>query len=237
MRVAILGSCVTRDAVAHFPSGLDLVLYAARTSFLSLTAPPVDVDESAINIASAFARRIVYWDLSKSFWSELERAKPDAVIIDLIDERFNLLKRGDRIVVRSPYLVPVEKTLLPGYALMRRNDERTHAQWRRACSDGVVRLKEICSEIVVHRAMWAETCLVGSDVRPFEDDKRNAAVSTNAWLGRYYDHLVRACGDAKLVAVPEEFCVADPNHKWGHDHFHYIDRYYEKVGEILAETI
>jgi hypothetical protein len=41
VRFAILGSCVTRDAVPFLAGGHELVLYAARTSFISLSSTPL----------------------------------------------------------------------------------------------------------------------------------------------------------------------------------------------------
>ena len=87
--VRILGSCVTRDAL-EITTDFKLIDYTARTSLASL-ATNSRLDSGILNnIKSTFQKRMVERDMTKRFWLSLEKSQNDIIIIDLIDDRFNL---------------------------------------------------------------------------------------------------------------------------------------------------
>ncbi len=239
MRIAVLGSCVTRDMIQFLPRDVELVLYVARTSFVSLIADPFPVNEEEILVEHAFNRRVVFWDMTKAFWDKLEKAKPDALLIDFIDERFDLWKKGNQVITRSNYLAMsnIEKERLEGFELLRRDSPKTHELWERSCEAVITRIKQCCSDIVLHRALWAESCYVGDEVMTFDEMNRAIAIRANEWLSIYYDRFIALCPDAKEIRVPEELRVSNFAHKWGRDFFHYGDAYYKKLAEMVVAGI
>src|SRR6266581_2802406 len=88
-RVAIFGSCVTRDLFEPAIRDVELVLYGSRSSLISACAPPVQIDEDDVRLDSRFQRRCVVEDFRKTFLTRFEEAAPDRLVIDLIDERFH----------------------------------------------------------------------------------------------------------------------------------------------------
>lgn len=96
-RIAILGSCVTRQAFVHRERSEDWrlerpVLYQARSSFVSLTSPPLEAPAPLLTaIKDPFEQRATRDDFQRAFWQRLAAAKPDLLVIDLVDERFDLL--------------------------------------------------------------------------------------------------------------------------------------------------
>ncbi len=96
-RIALLGSCVTRQAFRHHegaePWRLDRpVHYQARTSFASLVSAPLAPPEPLLAaIADPFEQRSMRDDFQRTFWSRLSASEADLLIIDLVDERFDLL--------------------------------------------------------------------------------------------------------------------------------------------------
>jgi hypothetical protein len=75
MKVAILGGCVTRDMVHFSPREVQLALYVARTSFLSLAAEAVPVKLGQIHLEHAFNQKVL-WGMAKVFWEKLKEARP-----------------------------------------------------------------------------------------------------------------------------------------------------------------
>lgn len=114
-RIALLGSCVTRQAFQfrEWPAEWRLdrpVHYQARTSLVSLLSPPLDPPEPLIAaIADPFEQRATRDDFQRNFWSRLRACDPDLLIIDLVDERFDLLAAnatdGPRYATMSDQIV------------------------------------------------------------------------------------------------------------------------------------
>lgn len=102
--ISILGSCVTRDAFAANSHKYNLKDYYARTSFISLAAALLPVEEADIPLESEFRKKCIWRDLSKSFWREQEQAVAEWLILDFIDKRIDLLRKESYIATDSKEL-------------------------------------------------------------------------------------------------------------------------------------
>ncbi len=89
----IYGSCVSRD-IFNLEESRDFKLtdYYARSSMASLCSEAYENEEALSRIPSAFRRRMVACDFSKEILSAKDKfAAADVILIDLIDERFDLI--------------------------------------------------------------------------------------------------------------------------------------------------
>lgn len=88
MKIAIFGSCVSRDTAEFMPEA-EVVAYVARHSVTSLESPhgTAGVDLSDLN--SAFQKRMVTSDLKGSGLERIAKNAEDLdlVLLDLVDER------------------------------------------------------------------------------------------------------------------------------------------------------
>lgn len=88
MKIAIFGSCVSRDT-AEFITDAEVVAYVARHSVTSLVTPhgADGVDVSGLN--SAFQKRMVTGDLKGNGIARIVKSGKDldVVLVDLVDER------------------------------------------------------------------------------------------------------------------------------------------------------
>jgi len=136
--VAILGSCVSRDLWRMAGAPADDLLYVSRTRLPSLfgarpeglvlprEAPP------GLRPNPAQALRT---DLSKSGLGALVRFRPDVVLLDYIDERFDLLAGAGGVVTASWELETSGWDALPPLMTLRRLDALGDADatlWRRS---------------------------------------------------------------------------------------------------------
>lgn len=102
----ILGSCVSRDVMEYMDRDLyEISLYIARTKIVSQLSFPLCVNESEINLSSAFQKRLVIYDMNKRQFELMPENRGDYGIIDYIDERFNLLQIDDTYITKSNELV------------------------------------------------------------------------------------------------------------------------------------
>lgn len=88
MKIAIFGSCVSRDTAEYIPD-VDVVTYVARHSVTSLVTPHGSDGVDLSGLESAFQRRMVVNDLEGNGVARIVKdAKHiELVLIDLVDER------------------------------------------------------------------------------------------------------------------------------------------------------
>ena len=93
-RILIFGNCTTRDAfsVEEAKGKYVIVDYYARSSLAGLYARPSFDSLPEIRLASEFQRKVVRRNLEKSFVSRALDSQYDLLIIDLIDERYDLVE-------------------------------------------------------------------------------------------------------------------------------------------------
>lgn len=238
MTIAIWGSCVTRDTFEIGGSWDAPLSYHARSSWISQASrpstPPVAIPEGA-----GFGQRMVREDLAKTILHEAVATQPAVMIFDLIDERFDLLRVGPSWYSANDYYPRLELE-----DDLRAASERTVAfrdadrdelfpqavrelaqQWMDALPD---------TQFVLHRA-WYTARSADPDNHPFYASAPQAVRWCNERLARHYAALHEAFGTRLLVVEPDpdRHLVADPGHKWGLAHFHYVPGYYESCLEQI----
>lgn len=228
-RVFILGSCVSRDALEQVPNVFELAAYLARTSIASIGLPPVDdshVRRVLTELPSAFQRRMLANDLDKETLATIARTPHDVLLIDFIDERFDLVLSGDSIFSLSGELAQTgfdpgqRERLSPG-------SEAFLARW----IAGFERLLAAVdpTTIVLNKAYWAERFPDGTDASSLRWIR-----SSNAFLQQLYDSI-EARWTLQSIRYPEELVRADPAHKWGKAPYHFAYPFYEHTIQALQK--
>lgn len=88
MKIAIFGSCVSRDTCEYIPES-NVVAYVARHSVTSLESPHGSKDIDISGLDSAFQKRMVTSDLKGNGIARIVKNADDLdlILIDLVDER------------------------------------------------------------------------------------------------------------------------------------------------------
>lgn len=240
MTVAIFGSCVTRDLFEDPGLRPSLGHYAARCSVISAVAPPLWVDEARVVLDSAFQRRCVLADLHKTFFDSLAADPPDWLIVDLIDERFDLLVGAGTVVTASSALqaAGLGENLHPGLRPLRRMSEQGIELFAAAAPAFAARVTEILApeRVILHRALWSERYTDGARVRRFPPPRRELCRLQNAMLNRGYDALAAAFGgDVGTLQLDSHVHLADADHRWQLEPFHYVASYNREAARRLQE--
>ena len=96
MKIAIFGSCVSRDTAEFMPEA-EVVAYVARHSVTSLESPHGTAGIDLSDLTSAFQKRMVTSDLKGSGVERIVKNADDldVVLIDLVDERRGFWKFPD----------------------------------------------------------------------------------------------------------------------------------------------
>jgi len=103
-RVAIIGSCISRDVWRFRGEPASDLLYICRTSLPSLLAPAVAGFRAAPKPPGGMRpkpHRALVADITKTALAELVAFRPTHLIFDFIDERFDLVSRHPWLIGSS----------------------------------------------------------------------------------------------------------------------------------------
>jgi hypothetical protein len=249
-RVAIIGSCITRDLWPVRGDEHEGLLYISRTSLPSLFAAPAPGFRAAARRPAGlgpFQHRALVADIRKTALDRLVAFRPTHLIFDFIDERFDLLAGCGSLITRSWELEASgyrRSKALRDWRVIPRLSAPCERLWREAA----VQMGEFVrgtplrsARLVLHSARWAKTSrgsdgverpIAGAEVLPGEPADIEAH---NELLATYELAFTAAMPPVETVAAPQ-LRVADENHQWGLSPFHFTPEYGEAIWRQL-ETL
>jgi len=243
-RIAIVGSCITRDLWPLAGEAPENLLYISRTSLPSLFSPPVE----GLRLRAAppaglrpGQHRALVADLTKTALPALVAHRPTHIVFDFIDERFDLL-RADRGFVAHSWELEASGYLGAPRLRRARPVPRLSQACGRLWADAVRELADFIlatplrkAKLILHEAQWADRYV---DAR---GRRRELPEETEIWGGRparrsehnamlqdYQARFVATVPGVHVVSAPE-LRVADEGHRWGLSPFHYTSGYYQTI--------
>jgi hypothetical protein len=241
-RVAIIGSCISRDLwpIRGDTAGL---IYVSRTSLPSLFAKPVKGFRPAAEPPGKLGRyqhRALVSDLQKTAIARLVAFRPTHLIFDFIDERFDLLAIDGALVTHS-YELEVSGYLKAKALAKRREIPRLSDACERLWLDAAGQMAALIratplreAKLILHSARWAERSQKGplptTEILP---GRATSIAAHNALLATYEAAFEALMPPLARVEAPRRR-VADEAHRWGLSPFHYVPAYYEAIWDQLA---
>lgn len=248
-RIAILGSCITRDLWPVRGAPGRKPAYVSRTSFPSLLSTPVPgfvARAAAPGGLSVHQYASVVAEIRKTALADLVAYRPTHLIVDLIDERFDLLAVGDSLVSLSGDLVQSGHLDEPPLAAGRRVPRLSQAcdrLWAEAAGEFAALVRATClgeARLIFHAARWATHARSATGGRAAIGNVELVAGQTVeiADYNRLLERQERIVEDlfppmARVEAGRHR--LADPRHRWGLSPFHYVPEYYAEIGRQFAE--
>ena len=240
MKIAIFGSCVTRDLFEDPALRPSLAHYASRSSVISAVAKPVPLAEEEVVLDSAYQRRAVLADFNKTFFMDLRALEPDWVVLDLVDERFAVLRTDDSFVTESSAFASagLREAERFNFTPVRRLTGEAEQLFKVAAGTFVYRLAQIVppERVILHRGMWLTRFRHGDAVEDFPEPRLTYARHNNESLRQEYDVVAGLLGPAAHVLGPDpERHLADFDHRWALEPFHYEQAYNDAAVATLRE--
>ena len=228
MRIGIFGSCVTRDLFEDPAMRPALARYASRCSLISAVAAPVALDPERVRLDSAFQRRCVIEDFDKCFLAKLEHERLDWLVVDLIDERFDVLRTPESYVTCSSAYQGAGLADDDGFGRVRRLTGEAGQLVEDAAREFAERVTAVlpAERVIVHRARWMTRYRDGEALHDFAPDRVDFANHHNAALDHAYDVLEQHLGGgAHTIAFDDGRFAADARHRWDLEPYHYEPAY------------
>ena len=249
-RIAIIGSCITRDLWPVRGEALRDVVYVSRTSLPSLMSAPVRGFRPAAAVPGGLGRyqhEAVVADLQKTALRRLLAFRPTHVIFDFIDERYDLLSIGPSIVSHTWELESsgyMKGKAFRGARAIPRLSGAGERLWMEAAEEfaAFVRatpLRE--ARLILHASRWAtQRRTPGGEHLPLTYAEvlgsRPTDIHAQNRMLEAYEARFRELMPPMDVVEASEFRIADEAHRWGHSPFHYVPEYYAAVWRQL-ETL
>jgi hypothetical protein len=240
--IALLGSCVTRDALRTPGRGDPPMTVVSRTGFASLLAPPI----AGLTLPAAlkglkpdgFSSRCVRADIEKTGLDLIERQCPDILLLDFMDDRLPLLSAGGSVFCESQEFQGSGLAALEPFASGRSIDRLTGEAWQ-LWLDGLKRFRKrvrtgplSSARLVLHCSYLALRWKPGAEeaarlaLMIGTPAARTWMLRCNALFARLHHVFVEAFPETVVVEVPRALRVADGGHIWGPGPFHYTKDYY-----------
>lgn len=248
-KVAVIGSCITRDLWPILGADVSGLLYISRTSLpslLSTSVGPATVAASPPPPLRPAQHAAVVADLTKTALGALVEHRPSHIIFDFIDERFDLLAAGDGLATHSWELEVSGYLDQPGFS-RRRGIPRLSAACDLLWNDALREMAALLAStplsgarIILHEAQWADSQRSASGrTTPLPDGlelmpgRPASRAAHNDLLARYQTAFRARLPQATVVAADQRLRLADPAHRWGLSPFHYVEDYYREIWRQL----
>lgn len=198
----ILGSCVSRDII-NFDNrnNFSLLDYYARSSFASAFGSSSIHDVYSENLNSPFQRKIVHADLTKKLENIIEKSQFDYLLIDLIDERFDIFvfQSGAVCTVSNEAVAAGLECLPDNGRIVKSGSEEFFRLWEGGGSRFVGILKKLgkLASLRVNRVYWAEKTESGGDFSPHYSLR--GISDSNKFLNRMYERIRLDIEDSQFL--------------------------------------
>ncbi len=247
--VSIFGSCVSRDLMeCAVAQSLTLDQYFARQSMISSVSVKVPVESEDIHLDSAFQKRQVYYDFNKSFMDMLQIKVSDYLIIDLVDERFPLVKYLGSYVTRSGALL--QSGIIGENVIGIEKEEYVDASGKLSYKiEGIdvrIYIDRFCDKIlgvykpekiILHVVKGAEFYRdLNMNIKRFEPNTAGYFKRLNKMWSFMYEYLGNKFKGCIYIDISMGY-LADEGHVWGLSPIHFQKEYYEEVWWQIASNI
>lgn len=230
MNILIYGSCVSRDALEFDTiKKINLKGYFARSSLASSMCEVNVTGISTEKISSSFQRKMVESDLSKELHKVISEDEYDLLLLDFIDERFDLwISPNGGVCTLSNELLQ-SGFIPPRNEIIKSGSELWFSYWE----SGWVTLLDTLNQtgkikkLLINEVYWSEKTVNGSDYLPtYSTVGINAANNT---LKRIYERIKCDISEAQFIKFNAAELIGAESHKWGKSPFHYQDDLYKKI--------
>ncbi|MGY3416634.1 CDP-glycerol glycerophosphotransferase (TagB/SpsB family)/GT2 family glycosyltransferase [Bacillus mycoides] len=173
-------------------------------SIIDVMSPSLKVDPKKIQPAVYNKQVILANELNKKIVGDIEELgrKKDYIVIDLLDERYNLLKYKDTMIVDSWLLKDsnLYSEIQKGSSVVSNVD---FSLWKKYCDKFVKLLNShFANRVIIHEMYLSEQYLKDGEFREFENINKIRA--WNEKLKGYYKYLKENILNAKVISIEEE---------------------------------
>lgn len=204
MKIAVFGSCVSRDTAEFIPEA-EVVSYVARHSVTTLLSPHGAEGVDLNKLESPFQQRMVIGDLNGAGIENITKNahETDLVLLDLVDERrgYWLFPNGVRVTnsVETEISGFAQKCQIAGARLVEFGTNEHYRSWQRGI--------DFLIEALKYSDLWEKTIFLDLEWASAIQGGRPARYRSVAQFGRTLRHTRRCARNAIRSARQSEGIV------------------------------
>lgn len=233
--INIHGSCVSRDIFRYMlDDEIEIKNYMARQSILSVISEPYKCNIDEIGLDSKFQSNLVFYDLNKLLFEKLRKNKSDILIIDCIDERFNLIKCNESLSTYSNELRNSKIIETMDFKMIKRTEIKDEII-EKSINKYLDEILKIYNKenIIIHEAYFLDKYKDNQgQIISFNPKITAENELYNKILYKYNQYLISKMPKAHHINISKQY-FAYENHRWGIAPYHYEDAYYKDVLNIM----
>lgn len=249
VRVATLGSCITRDNFnskinPYYKQFFEVVASQNQTAIPSLMSEKADLIVSKEFIKKPpYTQELLHKEFNKEFLSTLIDVKPEYLIMDFDpDVKFGLLKLDDNTYItnnhkfrRIPQLQNQEIW----------NINETYEEYFSVWKESVTRFFEFMNsnvpdcKIILVKGRFEEEFTDGTSLNEMRN-KKKLPIQDHIEMNKVWDSLdeyITNNYDVEVIDMVDTSYKLNKNHLWGPYYLHYEDRYYNTVLNKLIKLV
>lgn len=184
------------------------------------SAPVSIIDAVKKNIDSLTHRYWVLNDLEKRMGKILASTSRDIILLDFLDERFNLASLEDNSIITITNEFRRANIDESNFDVIKSKSERHYDLWKTGL-DAFASLVDQ-KQVFINKVYWA----TGSD----DDSQFNEKYisENNQFLDNLYNYATKNY-DFNVIDYDKNIFICDASHKWGKSPFHYTHLYYDEA--------
>ena len=248
-KVAVLGSCFSRNpfnSTAYFNPDYkdyyDCVLTQFHSSIASLMSSPMPLNP--VELGNMSERNINYLkrDFEKTFFKDLEQAKPEYLIVDLYaDAAREMIKFDSGSIVSASLLLretPLYQSFTDISIISHANNEEYFTEWKKGMDLFAERIKEILPEerIILNKGRFTYKYIdQDKTIKSFgnpEMIKRN-----NYFWDRLDNYFLYKLPNARVIDLSDTKYTGHYKHPFGKTYSHYEPGYYKEFINRLNKIV
>ncbi|MEI2379853.1 DUF6270 domain-containing protein [Priestia megaterium] len=247
IKVAVLGSCVTRDNFnrtfnPNYKEFYECVLLQNQSSLISLMASPVTFSPEEIDHLNEWDQWNVRTDLEKTFLTDLKQSQPDYLILDLFSDVFfgcivlenSVITNNHWKLWQTSYYKNINE---PSVIKLTDQQEEYLTLWKEAVQRLFSFVQTECPscKVILHKARFAsayynENKQVNTLTSSFDIETANE-------LWNELDMYVEEHYDIDVIDLTNEQFLAFEKHPWGLFSLHYEWDYYRAFLQTLHRIV
>lgn len=187
-----------------------------RFNFSSLISlmHPVNVKEKYTH-KNIYREMMINRDVSSSFWEYVKSECPQFIIMDFMEERFDILKTGDGYITKSDAWEEVDGHP-DEFQIIHRNSAECDSLWRDSCRRFISKVHREFPQIEIILVKNYLSLEYGNINEQHVYENKCELTEINQRLKTYYEYFEENCADVKIVETQTiDHYFTDENYVYG----------------------